>query len=212
MKDTMPMDATDFEPGSHGVILKNRLGIITKDCIEEAETAALKIAADEMLGIYDTGHRFTDADIRFMHRAWLGGIYAWAGEYRQVDLDKETVSFAPAQQVPRLMKTFEAGPLHRNTPCTFRSADRITKALAEVYMEFFLIHPFRRGNARTGRLLVTLMAAQAGLPLLDFKDVGADKTARYKRALDDGLHGDLSPMEELFGLILQRSLKRRHYQ
>ena len=87
------------------------------------------------------------------------------------------------------MKTFEAGPLHRNTPCTFRSADRITKALAEVYIEFFLIHPFRRGNARTGRLLVTLMAAQAGLPLLDFKDVGAGKTARYKRALDDGLRG-----------------------
>ena len=102
MKDTMPMDETDFKPGSHGVILTNRLGITTKGSIEEAETAALKIAADKLLGIYDAGHRFTDADIRFMHKAWLGGIYAWAGEYRQVNLDKETISYAPAQQAPVL--------------------------------------------------------------------------------------------------------------
>ena len=204
------MSETDFEPDSHGVVLGNHLGITTKDCIEEAETVALKIVADKLLGIYHSGHRFTDADIRFMHKAWLGGVYAWAGEYRQVDLDKEALSFAPAQQVPRLMKAFEAGPLHRHTPCTFKSADRVIKALAEVYIELFLIHPFRRGNARTGRLLMTLMAAQAGLPLLDFKDIAADKTARYKRALYSGLHGDFRPMEELFGLILQRSLKGRH--
>lgn len=204
------MSETDFEPGSHGVVLGNHLGITSKAYIEEAETVALKIVADKLLGIYHSGHRFTDADIRFMHKAWLGGIYAWAGEYRQVDLDKEAISFAPAQQVPRLMKTFEAGPLHRHTPCTFKSADRVIKALAEVYIEFFLIHPFCRGNARTGRLLMTLMAAQAGLPLLDFRDIAADKTARYKRALYSGLHGDFRPMEELFGLILQRSLKGRH--
>ena len=206
------MNMTEFEPGSHGVVLKNRLSITTIDCIEEAETAALKVAADELLGIYDNRHRFTDADMRFMHKAWLGGIYAWAGEYRQVDMGRESLSFAPPQQVPRLMKTLEAGPLHRHTPCTFKSADRVTKALAEVYIEFFLIHPFLRGNARTARLLVTLMAAQAGLPLLDFRDIAADKTARYERTLDSGLNGDFSPMEELFGLILQRSMKGRAYR
>jgi cell filamentation protein len=212
MKATMPINETDFEPGSHGAVLKNRLGITTKDSIEEAEAAALKDGADELLGIYDTRYRFTAADIRFMHKAWLGGIYTWAGEYRQVDIVREAFSFAPAQQVLRLMKSLEAGPLHRHTPCNFKSADRVIKALAEVYIELFLIHPFRRGNARATRLLTTLMAAQAGLPLLDFRDISADKSARYQRALDSGLHGDFTPMEELFGMILQRSMKVKAYR
>ena len=197
----------DFDPASHGSVLQNLPGITTKVCIEEAETAALKVALDELFGIYGSGHKFTAEDIRFMHKAWLGDLYAWAGEYRQVDMSREALSFAPAQQVPRLMKTFEAGPLHRHTPCTFRSADRVTKALAEVYIELFIIHPFLSGNARTARMLVTLMAAQAGLPLLDFRDIAADKAVRYNSALESGLNGDFSPMEELFGLILQRSMK-----
>lgn len=212
MKDTMPMNETDFEPGSHGVVLQNLPGITTKACIEEAETVALKVALDELFGIYGSGHQFTSKDIRFMHKVWLGDLYVWAGEYRQVDMGNKAISFAPAQQVPRLMKSFETGPLHRHTPCTFRSADRVTKALAEVYIELFLIHPFLRGNARTARMLVTLMAAQAGLPMLDFRDIAADKSVRYNSALESGLNGDFSPMEELFGLILQRSMRGRAYR
>ncbi len=206
------MDTTEFEPGSHGEVLKNQLGIITRVCMEEAESAALKFATDELLGIYDTGQRFTGEDIRFMHKAWLGNIYAWAGGYRKVHMGREDIAFAPVRQIPNLMKSLEEGPLHRYTPCNFKSADRVTKALAEVYIELYIIHPFRRGSARTARLLVTLMAAQAGLPLLDFRDIAADKSVRYQLALESGLHGDLGPMEELFGLILQRSLKVRPFK
>lgn len=209
MKDTMSMNESDFEPESHESVLKNRLGITTKDSINEAETIALKAVADELLGLYDAGHKFTASDIQFMHRAWLGSIYSWAGEYRKVDMGREGISLAPARQIPRLMKAFEEGALRRNTPCNFKSADRVTKAMAEVYIELFLIHPFLRGNARSARLLVTIMAAQAGLPLLDFKGIAGDKAARYRGAIDRGLHGDFGQMEELFGLILQRSMKTR---
>ncbi len=35
----------------------------------------------------------------------------------------------------------------------------------EVHEELVLIHPFREGNGRVARLLSTLMAFQAGLPM-----------------------------------------------
>lgn len=46
-------------------------------------------------------------------------------------------------------------------------------ALAETHAELMLIHPFRDGNGRLGRLLATLMALQAGLPVLDFRPMQA---------------------------------------
>ena len=45
-----------------------------------------------------------------MHRIWLGGIYPWAGRYRQVNLVKHDFPFAAAAQIPQLMETFEEGP------------------------------------------------------------------------------------------------------
>jgi len=44
----------------------------------------------------------------------------------------------------------------------------LTRALAVTHAEFILIHPFREGNVRLGRLLNTLMALQAGQPALDY--------------------------------------------
>ena len=195
-----------FEPGSQDSVLKNILGITSRSLIEIAETVALKNAAEELLGIYDAGHRFTADDICFMHKVWLGRIYEWAGEYRTRDMEKSGFSFAPPKRIEPLMKALETGPLQRHTPCNFKSADRVVKALSEVCIELYLIHPFIRGNSRLARLLVTLMAAQAGLPLLDFSDFSG-KPERYRNALESGLQDDLEPMEELFGLIIRRSMK-----
>jgi cell filamentation protein len=55
-----------------------------------------------------------------------------------------------------------------NTPCNFKDRTEILHALAETHIELVLIHPFREGNGRVARILSTLMALQAGLPLLDF--------------------------------------------
>ena len=111
--------------------LKNRLGITNKRELEEAENAAMATAFNELLGMYEAPHKFTSADIRMVHKAWLGGIYEWAGEYRQVDVRKGDISFAPAKQIPPLMDALERGSLQQHTPCNFRSANRVTQALAE---------------------------------------------------------------------------------
>jgi cell filamentation protein len=157
--------------------------------------------------MYEATHQFTSADIRMVHKAWLGGIYECAGEYRQVNVRKRDISYASAKQIPRLMDALEKGPLHRHTPCNFRSADRVTRALAEVHIELILICPFRKGNGRTTRVLASLMASQAGLPILDFGDINGKKKHNYFSAIRRGLYGDYKPMEELFAQIMLRSVK-----
>ena len=54
-------------------------------------------------------------------------------------------------------------------------------------MELMLIHPFREGNGRLGRILATLMALQAGLPVLDFSELDGERRKEYFAAVRAGL-------------------------
>lgn len=76
-------------------------------------------------------------------------------------------------------------------------------------MEFILIHPFREGNGRIARLIVTLMALQAGLPLLDFSTVRRKKKDKYFAAVRAGMGKNYKPMEEIFKEILEVTLSRQ---
>lgn len=98
--DTSALTEAQFEPGSRGRVLKNKLGTKQKRDMDEAESVVLKVALDTLLGMYDEKHRFTAEDIRRMHKIWLGGIYEWAGEYRQVNISKGEFPFAAARQIP----------------------------------------------------------------------------------------------------------------
>lgn len=78
--------------------------------------------------------------------------------------------------------------------------------MAETHVELVLIHPFRDGNGRVGRILSILMALQAGLPLLDFGLIAVEKKQVYFAAVQAGLDKNYKPMERLFAEIIERSL------
>lgn len=157
-----------FEPGSNDTVLKNRLGITDSKEMDRVEAEALINATDALFHEYSVDHRFTSDDICHMHKLWLGDIYAWAGQYRSVNIAKDDFSFAMVAQIPKLMQKFEIEQLAKYTPCNFAEREQIVKALAEVHTELVLIHPFREGNGRCSRILASIMALQAGLPVLDF--------------------------------------------
>jgi cell filamentation protein len=203
--DVSKLPEAQFEPGSRGRVLKNLPAITGKREMDLAETEALKRATDALVRSYDIHHRFTAEDICRMHRTWLGQIYPWAGRYRQVNLIKDNLPFAAAAQVPQLMEAFEEGPLRRHTPCNFSALDRVIEALAEVHVEFILIHPFREGNGRVGRILSTLMALQANLPLLDFRPIHGRRKEDYFAAVRAGMDRNYKPMGEIFELVLNRT-------
>lgn len=195
------------EPGSRGRVLKNLLRIKRKREMDQAEAREQLRALEELISIYDERHRFTAADVRKIHRIWLKPIYSWAGLYRQVNLSKGDFPFAAARQIPRLMTEFEKGPLREFTPCRFGSLDAVAGAIAVVHTELMLIHPFREGNGRVGRLLVTLMALQAGLPPLDFGGIKGRKRLEYFGAVRAGIDRDYRPMEKIFSSVIRRALR-----
>jgi len=83
-----------------------------------------------------------------------------------------------AHTIPALMVDFERHQLRRHTPCHSSGREGIAEAMAEVHVELMLIHPFREGNGRIGRLLATLMALQAGLPATGFQRDGGKAQGR----------------------------------
>jgi cell filamentation protein len=205
--DASSLPETQFEPGSRGRVLKNKLCIKRKREMDEAESVALKTATDKVIDIYNSDHRFSAEDIKKMHKIWLGEIYEWAGEYRQVNVSKDDFHFAASLHIPQLMADFEKEPLRKHTPCNFKSMDRVFQALAEVHVELVLIHPFREGNGRIARLLSTLMAFQAGLPMLNFRDIAGKKRKDYFDTISSGLDRNYKPMEKLFEQIIATSKK-----
>jgi cell filamentation protein len=87
--------------------------------IIEAERYALVLP--NFMGMFTKGQRFTAKDICTIHKAWLGDVYEWAGQYRQVNVSKGDFSFAMARHVPKLMQDFEKGPLKKFTPCSVQN-------------------------------------------------------------------------------------------
>jgi cell filamentation protein len=105
--DVSGLPEAQFEPGSDEQVLKNRLGIKPPKKMDDAEARALERAVVGLVGKYDEKYRFTAADICDIHKNWLGKIYEWAGEYRQVNVSKGDFPFAAAARVPILMEEFE---------------------------------------------------------------------------------------------------------
>jgi cell filamentation protein len=156
---------------------------------------------------YDADHKFSADDIRHMHEVWLGDIYDWAGQYRRVNISKGDFVFAMVAQIPKLMTRFEIEQLAKYTPCSFTDRNDVIKALAEIHTELVLIHPFREGNGRCSRILASIMALQAGLPVPGFRLMSGSKKSGYFMAVQHGLDRTYGPMEKLFSGIIERSIQ-----
>jgi cell filamentation protein len=204
--DTSHLSEDQFESGSDGLVLKNLMGITNRDDVEIAETAELWFAEGELVKQIKEDQTFTAIDICSIHKLWLGKIYPWAGQYRQVNISKDNFGFAMARVIPMMMATFENEQLAKYTPCLFEDHDDLAIALAEVHVELMLIHPFREGNGRLGRLLATLMALQAGLPPLDFSEMAGHLKEKYFEAVRFGLDKNYLPMQEMFSLVIKKTL------
>lgn len=195
----------EAQPGSRGRVLANRLGIVRVRDMQIAETAALLQLTNDLLGEVTEDQQFTAGDLSAWHARWLGDIYDWAGRYRNVNMSKDDFPFAAARLVPSLMEDYSRNVLATHTPCADMSEDTLVRALALTHAEYILVHPFREGNGRLVRLLNTMMALQAGWPLLDFDGLRGEAKRRYIAAIHAAQGNDYQPLEQVFAAVLRRT-------
>lgn len=196
-----------YQPGSDGQVLLNKRGITGREEMEGVEFDTLLAFQSELFAVFPVDKQITTNDLCAWHRDWLGDIYTWAGDYRSVNMSKEGFPFAAAQLIPELMADFDRDYLSVYTPCSGMDKHDLIEAMAICHVEFIIIHPFREGNGRLGRVLSTVMALQADMPVLDFEVLERD-IDRYIKAVHAGHASDYKPMKLIFSQILDLSLQQ----
>jgi len=198
----------EYEPGSRGRVLRNKLGIVRKRDMDQLEFNALITVQKRYYDLIEDSTCFTAELICQMHRDWLGDLFSWAGRYRTVELSKGGFRWPPARLVAQNMAYLEANTLKACTPCKGNSIQEIALKMAQVHAEFLLVHPFREGNGRLARWMADLMALQAGLGLPDYALSGRGCVKRrndYLTAVQHGYAQNYEPLTHFFFTALERS-------
>jgi cell filamentation protein len=200
----------EYEPSSHGRVLRNLAGIRVVKAMQLAEYESLRRAQQEYVDVVENTTRFKAALLCDMHRDWLGKLYPWAGRYRQVEMAKGGFRWPPAMLVGQNMAMFESGLLHECTPCRPGSLKDVAEQITKVHAELLLIHPFREGNGRLARWLADLMAGQATLPAPHYGFEGSGSMSRRKWYLNGVIRGygkDYVALRDFFVDALERGLR-----
>jgi cell filamentation protein len=102
--------------------------------------------------------------LKRIHRHLFQDVYAWAGEFRTVNMAKGNSFFArPEYIVPELQKVFD----RLASEDFLRGADsqRFCERAAYFFAEMNAVHPFREGNGRAQREFLRELAMGAGYEL-----------------------------------------------
>ncbi len=181
-------------------VLRNRLGITSRDKLQEAED---DLSESRLLELRDSpdvlGAR--SYDLRFLsavHRYLFQDVYEWAGQPRTVGITREEESFCPPLDVYRPMN-FVAGEVARLNRLRTVSENQIAATTAELYDYVNWAHPFRDGNGRSTREFFTLLLSERGSGL-DWSRI--DKTTLYTACHSARADSDLTGLTEMFSTLI----------
>lgn len=134
-------------PGT--TVLQNLIGIQNQTLLDEAER--------ELTAIADADISFSEPPydllyFRNLHRQLFSDLYSWAGEIRSIDISKGETRFCRQERI-----VAEADKLFRQLANQKYFVDlekpELIPAIAGLYGDLNVVHPFREGNGRAQRLL-----------------------------------------------------------
>ncbi|MCK4091349.1 putative adenosine monophosphate-protein transferase Fic [Acinetobacter radioresistens] len=175
-------------------VLKNKLNI---QDMNELENAEREITA---LTIQSINFKKFPYDLNYMkelHFKLFSNLYTWAGQVRDVDISKGGTRFCTCSRIEiEAKKLFSQ--LEGKSWLTGLEINDFCEKLAEFYIEFNMIHPFREGNGRVQRLLFEHIALAASY------DLNWDNVSKTEwiQANIDGVNVNYSPMEAIFKRIV----------
>ncbi|WP_426416765.1 Fic/DOC family protein [Aestuariirhabdus sp. LZHN29] len=181
-------DDPDCYPDSKTLI--NHLNIQSSGILEQAEREITEISASEIDFApppYDLNY------LRQIHKVLFQEIYPWAGEIRQIDIAKGATRFCScARIIPEADKLF--AELQRRNYYIDLEKSELIGALAELYGNLNVVHPFREGNGRTQRILFEHLTVNCGWEIR-WESISEQA---WVQASIDSYHGDCRSMETIF--------------
>ncbi len=172
-------------------VLENNFGISDFASLNEVEADIAGVQIQEVLK-QPAPNSFTASHLCALHRQVFSEVYPWAGQYRQVDIAKGDTHFLKHQTIPAELDMLFS---------ELAKVNFLQGAPPQIFSEFMgtflvrlnFVHPFREGNGRVQRLLVTQIATNAGLAL-DWQPVGNEA---MKQACIAGIQGSTRQMVRL---------------
>ena len=116
-------------------------------------------------------------------------------------MGKDGFDFSAALQIPKLFAEFGKNYLKQSNELEKLSEEALVEYLAQVHVEFILIHPFREGNGRISRLLLDVLAYKAGYEPLDYS-LWDEHKEFYFKAIQAGVSGNFQHMQRLIKDVL----------
>ncbi len=178
-------------------VLKNNFGITDSASLNEVEADIAGVQIQKILK-EPAPKSFTAKHLCGLHEHVFSEVYPWAGQYRQVDIAKGDTHFLKHQDIPAKLDALfselaKARFLQDATPQEF------CDFMGNFLVQLNFVHPFREGNGRVQRLLVTQIATNAGL-VLDWQTVGNEA---MKQACIAGIQGTTRQMVRLILLNIK---------
>lgn len=184
-------------PGT--TVLINRLGITDQAELDRVERQIVLLKS----ALAEQELPFRDVDFSYyldLHRMLFAELYDWAGTLRDLDLSKKGTVFYPARDLEHLGE-LRFRRLRDDRYLCGLGQRAFADALAQLYHDLNMLHPFREGNGRTERLFLTLLVRHAGYTV-SFADCDRDLlTIAAIRAAQ----GDLSLLRDTLASLLQKT-------
>jgi fic family protein len=170
-------------------------------------TIDLNEAYDYMLDLASHKQPLSQTTIRDLNRLALAKTDPeWGGEYRALEVHPAKTDFNPYTE------PFDIRPEMDNLIEWSRKAQKEmhpVKYAADLHYKFVTIHPFRDGNGRTARLLMSLALTENGYPVVNIMPDKESREEYMETLLDSQKRHDPTAFEDLVGKYTERTLKKR---
>ena len=179
-------------------ILPNLLNSNSLREIQEAEFEGFLYAELLLTTQLSEKTKFDVDYIKNIHFLALKDVYAFAGNFRTVNISKQGFMFPAARFLDQSMQEFQTEILNKllNEYVKLDSVLFI-EDLARAHAELLYIHPFREGNGRTARVLLNLMLRKNGWEPLDFSKMNEELFQQYVIAVQSSAMKNYEPMKKV---------------
>ncbi|WPK54085.1 Fic/DOC family protein [Vibrio fluvialis] len=174
--------------------LRNKLGIKDPVELEKAEKDFSFYALEHVIEF--EGPPYNLAYLCNIHRQLFEHVYDWAGKVRHVKITKKRTEFCiPERVIPEAERCFRK--LADSNNFLDLEFDDFIEAIAHLYSDINVVHPFREGNGRAQRILFEHIALYNGYHF----DWNVIDKAEWIDANEAGYFGDDAKLVNIFRAI-----------